>query len=92
MRTKQQILFDLDQEGLKFQEMTSRMNYEHIGNLIKGDDNLERNMVQIFPNCFYVSDQNFALNETTLGLIKDIQVVFRELKFENLKPVIETLN
>jgi hypothetical protein len=92
MRTKQQILFDLDQEGLKFQEMTSRMNYGHIGNIIKGEDRLERSMVQIFEDCFYVSDQNFALNETTLELIKDIQVVFRELKFEKLKPIIKTLN
>ena len=92
MKTKQQILFNIEEEGLRFIEATSRMNYGLIGNLIKGDDRLSRTMVQIFPNCFYVLDQNFALNDTTLELIADIQAAFKELKFENRKPIIETLN
>ena len=92
MRTKKAILSDLKTLGFKLVEMKSRMNYGHIGNLVRTGDPMEKKLVHIFPKTFYVSDNNLALTNSLLRVIAEVQVAFEELKFENLKPIIETLD
>lgn len=54
--------------GLTFEPSGSKA-YSFIGGIFQGN----KNIVAVYPKCFYIRDSMFAMNAATLGLIKDIQ-------------------
>jgi len=69
-----EIAKQLTQQNLTFFEFNHRTSYGLIGHIYYG--NLFA--VLVFPNCFYVKDFNFSLNDITLALIADIQKEFED--------------
>jgi hypothetical protein len=65
-----------------FKEDESRMNYGHIGNLLHKDEIA----VVIFPQSFYVHNNEISVNTKTLELIQLIQTELKELQFIDGKP------
>lgn len=82
----------LKQYGLIFFEVNTRTNYGMIGNIFYSNREHGTKAVMIFEGCFYVSDENFALNSKTLYLIEQIQMEFKELTRDEKNNIIVDLN
>lgn len=61
-----------------FIEDNSRMNYGHIGNLVKNSEKQEPLLV-IFPETFYVHDKEFPINTRIMKILEIIQEDYKEL-------------
>lgn len=78
LQTRKKIDDKLKSLGITFNEMDSRMNYGHIGNIIcRGE-----NVVSIFPSTFYVHSSNLSINKRLLDIIGMIQIEYKELRFK----------
>jgi hypothetical protein len=68
----------VNDRDLSFAEMDSRMNYGMIG-LVTNKSLKSPLVLTIYRNCFYVMNNEFPLNESTLRMINLIQLLFHDV-------------
>lgn len=81
---RQNIADRLKAENLCFVESNTRMNYAHIGNIMRN----QQIAIVVHPAAYYVQNSDIPMNDKILTLIKDIQIEFKELTRDEDKNIL----